>query len=895
MNSRTRDCVRSFFAALIAALALLPDVAPIAQAGEPEDSERYFSEQVMPILAEHCLDCHSHASGESGGGLMLDSLAAMTIGGSRGRAVVASQPDQSLLLTAVGYADTDLQMPPEYQLPENQVSILRQWIASGAEVPQAMRGDSAAGNQSATTPTNAGLTHWAYQPPQPWQPTLNDGAPAGDANFVDAIIREQLQAAGLELSPRASRGTLIRRLNYDLTGLPPSPQETAAFLSDPRSDDVVIEELISRLLGSPQFGERWARYWMDIARYADNKGYVFQEDREYPEAFRYRDWLITAFNSDMPYDQFVTQQLSADLQPDETPAVNAQADNLPALGFLTLGRRFLNNKYDIIDDRLDVVSRGLMGLTLACARCHDHKYDPISQADYYSMAGVFLNTEEPGGEPWPHRLADSKEERAAHILIRGNARSVGEKVDRRFVRFLAPQEPAFQNGSGRRELAACITSPDNPLTARVMANRIWLQLTGSSLVESPSDLGLRCPPPHQAALLDQLAIEFVQSGWSMKHLIRLIISSEVYQQQSDYRQDGYAADPENRLYWRMNRRRLDFESLRDTLLSRSGQLESVMYGPAEKIATSPFSHRRTVYAYIDRQNLPSVFRTFDLASPDSHSPMRAQTSVPQQGLYMLNSEFISQLAGELERRSDEAASRTAARAEWMFERIYCRRPSAEELEMLVRFVENQPYEVPATPVERWICGYAEFDPQMGGLRGFNRLPGYFDSKWQGGQRLPDESLGWCILSAEGGHPGNDLQHAVVRRWIAPRAGRIAVDGKLKHSASEGDGVRGSILLTQTSDNTSTLQKQWEVHNQQVNTKLPSVQVAVGEALDFVCDCRTEPSNDSFEWKVRVRYTDEPGENFRSEQDFPAPIAKPLGVWAQLAIALLSTNELAYID
>ncbi|MCC6509885.1 MAG: DUF1553 domain-containing protein, partial [Pirellulaceae bacterium] len=362
--------------------------------------------------------------------------------------------------------------------------------------------------------------------------------------------------------------------------------------------------------------------------------------------------------------------------------------DLPALGFLTLGRRFLNNRHDIIDDRMDVISRGLMGMTLACARCHDHKFDPITQADYYALFGVFLNTDEPGGEPWPHRLADSGEARDSFILIRGSPGNRGDKVPRRFVSFLAPEEQPFGEGSGRAELAARIVATDNPLTARVMANRIWLQLTGSSLTESPSDLGLRAPRPVQLALLDQLALSLaVDQQWSMKGLIRTIVSSKVYQQSSAHRGDAYMVDPENSLYWKMNRRRLDFEGLRDTLLTRVGGLDQRLYGPSEKIAAPPYTQRRTVYAYIDRQNLPQIFRTFDLASPDNHTPVRAQTSVPQQGLYLLNSDFVALLAEQLAARATAAASSTdGQQAAWMFAHVFCRQPTAQETTLLNEFL-----------------------------------------------------------------------------------------------------------------------------------------------------------------------------------------------------------------
>ncbi len=419
---------------------------------------------------------------------------------------------------------------------------------------------------------------------------------------------------------------------YDLTGLPIDAALAKSFITDAQPLPMAVEALVDRLISSQHFGERWARHWMDVARYADTKGYVFQEDRNYPQAFKYRDWLVSAFNADKPYSEFVAEQLAGDV-------VDPQNANgkLPAVGFLTLGRRFLNNKNDIIDDRLDVTTRGLMGLTLACARCHDHKYDPVSQADYYALYGVFLNTEEPGGEPWPHRLAEAKDDRKSFVLIRGQPGNRGDEVPRRFVSFLSPDKATFTQGSGRDQVAARITSPDNPLTARVMVNRVWMRLMGASLVDSPSDFGVRCPPPRLQAVLDDLAVEFMQSGWSIKQLVRRIATSSAYRQSSLARDEAAAIDTENALYWRMNRKRMDFESLRDGVLAAAGQLDSRIGGESEKIHQPPYSHRRTVYAHIDRQNLPGVFRNFDVASPDAHSPQRLPTTVPQQGLYLLNS------------------------------------------------------------------------------------------------------------------------------------------------------------------------------------------------------------------------------------------------------------------
>lgn len=849
-------------------------------AGPAEDGIQHFSDEVLPLLREHCFDCHSHESGDASGGLMLDSLSAMTTGGTRGAAVVPGAADESLLLRAVLYEDPELQMPPEGRLSDADVQLLRNWIASGAAVPQEMRGEPTSTSTTATQ--QVAESHWAYQSPRSWSEASQSRATSPE-NVIDRIVESKLSDAGLELSDRASRGVLIRRLYYDLVGLPPSFTDVTAYVGDPRDDRIATAELVDRLLASPHYGERWARYWMDLARYADNKGYVFQEDREYPEAFRYRDWLVSAFNRDLPYDDFVVRQLAADVMEQADPS------DLPALGFLTLGRRFLNNKFDIVDDRLDVVTRGIMGMTLTCARCHDHKYDPISQADYYALAGVFLSTEEPGGEPWPHRLAEAENPRDAHILIRGSPGNRGDKVSRRFVSFLAPEEQPFTQGSGRLELAKQLVTPGNPLTARVMANRVWTRLLGTSLTDSPSDFGLRCPKPEQLELLDQLAIEFIQAGWSVKRLIRLVANSEVYAQQSTLRPEAYEVDPENKLYWRANGRRLDFEALRDTLLARSGNLEFSMGGKPLQIEATSSAYRRTIYSYIDRQNLPSLFRTFDFASPDAHSPQRAETSVPQQGLYLLNSDFVAELALDLASQSSDESD-SAERIQWLCRRILARPANDDELSLMQQFVAttNQHPEA-SQPPERWICGYGPFDPELNSLRDFKRLPTFADGRWQGGPTLPDPQLGWCMLNAEGGHAGNDLQHAAVRRWIAPRDGQVRVSGVLRHKAEEGDGVRGTIL------HQGEMITQEVAKNGKASAGVRSLEVLAGQTIDFVTDCISGPSHDSFEWKASIRYTDADGAQFDSANELPKPLLRPLDSWAQLSQALLLTNELIYID
>ncbi|GIW98892.1 MAG: hypothetical protein KatS3mg111_2225 [Pirellulaceae bacterium] len=652
--------------------------------------EAFFDRFIAPALKQHCWDCHSHEAGEASGGLVLDSLAGLKQGGSRGAVIDTAAPDQSLLLRAIGYQDSELQMPPDGPLPAELVERFRQWAVAGYPVSEPWKQSPQPTPGEAVSSETLAANHWAYQPPvdrvaaarrhlqQLGTVDLESQLRSG----IDVLVLEKLIDNGLQFSAPASRSVLLRRLSYVLLGLP--PEEVMGRIDGDSLAAMDWEALVDRMLASPRFGERWARHWMDVARYADNKGYVFQEDREYPEAYRYRDWLIDAFNQDLPFDAMVKYQLAADQVPDGQ-------SHLAAQGFLTLGRRFLNNKFDITDDRLDVVTRGLMGMTLTCARCHDHKYDPITQADYYALAGVFFNSQEPGGEPFAHRLVDAEKMQPAFILLRGSPGARGPQVPRRFVRFLAPDAPDFPDeASGRRQLAEHIVAPDNPLTARVLANRVWMHLTGAPLVDTPSDFGLRCPPPVQLPLLDHLAIYLVENGWSIKRLVRYIVTSRTFAQASEKRPEAVAVDPENRLWWRMPRQRLDFEAFRDTLLSRSGLLDRSMGGPSVRIDSMPYAPRRTLYAYIDRQNLPSLFRTFDMAGPDTHAPQRPRTSVPQQGLYMLNSPMVLDLAAKLGQRFRTMAEQqdTVVAIEGLFQQVLGRRPEGEELVWLIQFIQS---------------------------------------------------------------------------------------------------------------------------------------------------------------------------------------------------------------
>jgi cytochrome c553 len=665
---------------VLAALALLLATARAgADAPAPEAPEgiEFFEKQVRPLFVQHCLECHGN---KQKGGLQLTSRAALLKGGDSGPAIVPTQPEQSLLVKALRHGD-ELQMPPEEPLSPVAVQAVSTWIEMGAPWP-AEAGASAAGQGPP-----AWKSHWAFQPVRKAElPAVKDATWARTP--LDRFILARLESAGLSPSPPADRRTLLRRASFDLTGLPPLAADVDALVADRSSS--AFEQHARRLLASLHFGERWARHWLDVARYADTKGYVFTADRNYPNAFRYRDWVVRSFNEDLPYDQFLIQQIAADRLPTAD-----DKQTLAAMGFLTVGRRFLNNPHDIIDDRLDVLIRGTMALTVTCARCHDHKFDPIPIEDYYSLYGVLASSLEPAEPADLMTLADAPQPVMPHVFIRGNPGNRGAAVPRQFLALLAgDNRQPFGSGSGRLELAQAIAAGDNPLTARVIVNRVWAHYFEQPLVKTPSDFGMRSEPPTHPALLDYLAAYLVEHNWSLKALHQLILDSATYQQSSADRAECRRVDPENRLLWRMNRKRLDFEALRDGLLAAAGQLEPGLGGPAVDLTRTPWTGRRTIYGLIDRQNLPNLFRTFDFASPDTHSPQRFTTTVPQQALYLMNSPFVRDQVRALAERAASSAGDERQRIEQLYRLTLARSPSDQELSLGLAFLAPRPAAAP---------------------------------------------------------------------------------------------------------------------------------------------------------------------------------------------------------
>ncbi|HEY6225775.1 MAG TPA: DUF1553 domain-containing protein, partial [Verrucomicrobiae bacterium] len=509
-----------------------------------------------------------------------------------------------------------------------------------------------------------------------------------------------------------------------------------------------------------------------------------------------------------------------------------------------------------------------------------------------------LEATHPGAPPRAMSLKDRDTPRNPHVFLRGNASNPGPEVPRQFLEIIAgPQRKPFEKGSGRLEMAQAIASKENPLTARVLVNRVWLQHFGTPLVRTPSDFGLRSEPPAQPELLDYLAWRFMEDGWSIKKLHKLIMLSSVYQQKSDTDAEYAKLDPMNDLYWKMNRHRLELEPMRDTLLAVSGAIDLTLGGHPQDILAQPFKLRRTIYGFIDRQNLPGMFRTFDLATPDSTSPQRFSTTVPQQALFMMNGPFvIEQTRHLLERPEVKNASGVEKKIERMYEIALQRDPDRDELKLATKFIQQQRAVGPqmdSTPA--WAYGYGELDTNSGKLAWFKPLPAFENNTWQGGKKLPDEKLDFTSLTENGGHPGE--KNAVVRRWTAPRDGEISINGRIGHDADAGDGVRARIV-----HNNEKELGQWKVKKSKEATKVERVAVKKGDTIDFIVDKFGDLNSDSFSWAPTIEMFSAESRgpvtrDWSAKDDFSGPkeAVKPLDAWEKLAQVILMSNELVFVD
>jgi cytochrome c553 len=682
--------VRVIYGVLWWSLAIVAvSSARSAAAAEPGRAQiEFFEKKVRPVLVEHCYSCHSATAKKVRGGLLLDTRAALRAGGDSGAAVVPGKPHDSLLLKAIRYEEHE--MPPAGKLPAAMIADIERWVRDGAADPRDAPADV---KTSKRADVAAAKQAWAFQQPRPQStpPVRNTAWPR---TKIDSFILARLELATLAPAPPADRRTWIRRVTFDLTGLPPTPAEVEAFIGDTTA--AAEARVVDRLLTSPHFGERWARLWLDIARFAEDQAHIVGSDRSlfYPNAYLYRDWVIKSLNDDMPYDRFVKLQLAADLiDPKDTT-------DLPALGFLGLGPKYFGRKSPAViadewEDRIDVVGRGLLGLTVACARCHDHKFDPIPTDDYYALAGVFAGTkmfnrpldaaktaEASNPKDALHVVAEGKPTDVT-VAIRGDLENKGPIAPRHFLRVLCAAEPSrFHDGSGRRELADAIADPLNPLTARVIVNRVWAQFFGRGIVGTPSNFGALGEPPTHPELLDDLAVRFVESGWSLKWLMREITLSATYSQGSDARPQ--TTDPENRLLSRMNRRRLSVESWRDSLLATAGQLDLAVGGKSID-PQDPKENRRTVYSAVSRLELNRMLALFDFPDPNATADHRAETTTPLQKMFVLNSPFVvAQAAALAERLATE--SDAGARIDRAYRLLYGRPPTDAEVRLGLAFI-----------------------------------------------------------------------------------------------------------------------------------------------------------------------------------------------------------------
>jgi len=745
----------------------------------------FFEKNIRPVLSSKCYKCHSAESKDVKGGLLLDSRDGIREGGDSGHAVVPGDLGESLIIKALEWQDKDMRMPPQKEggkLPDNVIADFKQWIKMGAPDPR----EAPAKVVKKGVDLEKGKSFWAFQAPKAAPaPVVKDQAwPRGD---IDRFVLAAQEAKGLHPVADADRRTLIRRLYFDLIGLPPTPEEIDAFLKDKDSD--AVEKVVDRLLASPRFGERWARHWLDVARYAESSGK--ERNVTFPTAWHYRDYVIDAFNADKPYDEFIREQVAGDLLP--ASSTRERDEHLMATGFLAIGAISLNEKnaeqfrMDEIDEQIDTTTRAVLGLTVACARCHDHKFDPIAQHDYYALAGIFHSTKTLYGtndanakknkhatplltlapvedassstasaapEPAPapstpvparpiparrlEKLAKRDPQKAAqlrqqiaqanaaaanrpaaavaargpvapgqcmgveegrpsncNVLVRGEVSQPGENVPRGFVTILnAAGAPAIPgNESGRLEMAKWLTSPSNPLTARVEVNRIWQHLFGQGLVRTADNFGASGELPSNPELLDYLAVQFMQDGWSEKKFIRSVVLSRTYQLSSAVNPGAMEVDPDNHLVWRASSRRLDAEAIRDAILTASGQLQSnpphgsvvanvgdgnIGKGLKPELFSNVKADYRSVYLPIVRDFTPEVLDIFDFAEPSLVVAARDVTNVPSQALYLMNNSFVREQATAMCKRILASPLSYPERITLAYESALGRPPTADE-------------------------------------------------------------------------------------------------------------------------------------------------------------------------------------------------------------------------
>lgn len=925
-----------------------------------------YERDIRPIFRAHCFDCHG-ATEKLEGGLDLRLVRFLRKGGESGPAISTETPGESYLLERLRSGE----MPPgEARVPDSEIAIIEQWIASGA--PTARPEPETIGPGLGITEEE--LSFWSFQPIQrPDVPDLTAFPETSRINTpIDALLLDEAHPAtgdtqseledsnGNVLAPEANRRTLVLRAFFTLTGLPPSPEEVQQWVSDP-SDDW-YDRLLTELLASPHYGERWGRHWLDIAGYADSEGYSTADTaREW--AWKYRDWVIAALNLDMPFDEFITRQLAGDelAGPVNGDLTAEQIELLAATGFLRMaadgtgsGANTPEGRNQVIADTLKIVGTSLLGLSLQCAQCHDHRYDPIPHTDYFAIRAVFepaldwkswkvpnarrislytaedrkkaagieeevrkiaaeksvkqaeymkqalekelMKFEEPlraqlriaYETPVSNRSDDQKQlltkypsvnistgvlyqylPEAAEELKKYDARIAEarkKKPEEQFIRALVeppghvPETRLFHRGdhqqpkqtvapaalsaaspngrpvafplndetiptTGRRlAFARWLTSRNNPLFARVIVNRVWMHHFGTGLVSTPADFGKLGTEPSHPKVLDWLATEFRTNGWSLKQLHRTIMTSSAWKQTKE------ASATESSFPVPLIR--LEAETLRDRMLAASGQLDRTLSGrpvmvnedDTGQVVVDGDQTRRSLYIQVRRSRPVAMLQTFDAPVMETNCESRSSSTVATQSLMLLNGEFILKQAAKLAERVRAEAS-----------------PLSDDLQKLVQNIQY-------ASLPEWQYGYGSFDETTSRTGSFTPFRYWTGSRWQAEEQFPSPAVGYVSLHATGGHP-DTVGRAVIRRWTAPFHGQITISGNLSHGSENGDGVRGRVVSSR-----SGKVGEWIAFNNARETPVRNIEVQSGDTIDFITDCRTAHTSDSFNWPVTITLT-----------------------------------------
>lgn len=1113
--------------AVATALFSVQSLSPAADAGFSADQITFFESRVRPVLAERCQGCHGASKHENG--LRLDSRHAVLKGSDYGKVVESGKPSASKLIHAVQAKPGVEKMPRKGDpLTAAQIADLEKWIAEGLPWPAETAPPAVA--HSRMDPAQ----HWAFQPVKKPSVPVVKGSIQGP---IDAFIQKNLAGADLDFAPVAAPAALCRRIHLTITGLQPSFAEVQTFEKRAQAGlPAAVDALVTDLLSRPSYGERWGRYWLDIARYSDTEGYTAGgRDNRFPHAYTYRNWVVQSLNDDMPYDKFVMCQLAADRMLPEAELVEVSTGkssvskpaknlrDLAALGFLTVNDRFLGDRILQNDDRIDVIGRGLLGLSVGCARCHDHKYDPIPSKDYYALYSVlsscdlasqdnlpiidqprngaavaefqqavakvdeqraafrkevfddmrkpdrlreylvfanshlktedgafrgaagkaslrdrvaakwrdFLNrfafgdqphaamlvwrelagvsadqfaaksqavlakltepkaplnrevaaafkakpapksfndvamtyaevflkhlTPEPFGDPQKDSLrtllqsglspmsvpVDGVEnfftrkdrerttkfdnevknleitspgaplramavfDRAkpvdTRIMIRGNPGRPGEVAPRAYLTFFGGEK--FTSGSGRLELAQRIASKDNPLTARVIVNRVWMMHFGKPLVSQPSDFGVQTAKPVQAELLDWLAATFMEEGWSLKKLHRLILTSRAYQQSCELSPAKAEKDADNDLNSRQNRQRLDYEAMRDNLLSVAGSLNAAQSaGRAIPLDAADVDTWRSIYLLVDRYEQPTVPAMFDFANPDSHSPQRFVTTVPQQALFLMNSPFIAQRATQLVKQIPiSGSSPDAATIRDLYRRVLLRDPSLAEQGIAQQFLGDAE-SLQHSPAFIWKYGTSKMGRDAKGQLTLSDWQPFKDlnrtnkrNAWSHTGKIPDPVWHYAFWSPSGGHAGAD-DVGVTLRWTAPFDATLRIDGKLNRPSEKGNGVRAWIV----SDRQGVVKEIAVGAKQILPIDVPALAVKQGEVLSFVVGSEGSTDSDSYTWAPQIyagnQLLTDAARDLCGKDGWPIDgRPHPQTPLAQLAQVLIMGNEFMFVD